>query len=321
MTQPTTGQDDQIVVYHLFRKMTPGKRLLLAFILIAGGFALQLIWMHLLPGLPLAIFGMLLLLVKGYSNKVNFKGYDPSAKWEVVERSALEQVLELNVKMKRWARSATSISSGVGAFIFFLLLIGFFMLIVAAYARENRPLMIIGVNAVLLILPFWFSGNKKVLTTPRLVVKIRAFLYVLDQLNDKLRDHKVDYYLLKQGADMKIPDDVKIRVQFRDQLENFLGMYAQISINSVSGSDYPYFYLVYVAKKGFGLKHRFNKIRVPPEVVKEFETKNDVEVIVIRQLTTKTSGFHTKPPTMVRLLSLGLDRGTMISGRLTSSEE
>ncbi|MFO7722794.1 MAG: hypothetical protein R6V49_06170 [Bacteroidales bacterium] len=315
MTQQNSAQDDNIVVYHLFRKMPPAKRLLIAFFLIAAGFALQFYLVHFLPGLPIAIFGMVLLLVKGYSNKVNFKGYDPSAKWEVVDRSALEQVVELNVKMKRWARSVTSISSGIGAFVFFILLIGFFILAMAAYANGNQPLLIVGVNAALLILPFWFSGNKKVLTTPRLVVKIKGFLYVLDQLKDRLTDHKVDYYLLKIGGEKKIPDDVKIRVMFKDQLENFLGMYVQISVNSVSGSDYPYLYVVFIAKKGFGLKQRFNRVSVPRGVVKEYELKNDVEVIVIRQLTTKTSGYHTRPAAMMMLFALGIDEGMKVAGR------
>jgi hypothetical protein len=321
MTTQETTQEEKIVVYHLFRQLPPGKRFLIAFVLIAGGFVLQFAMMQLLPGVIPAVAGMILLLVKGYNNKVSFKGYDPSAKWELVSRATLEQVVELNKRMKKWSRSATSISSGLGLFFFFLLLISFFFLVVGSYSVGNIPLFIIGVNAALLILPFWFSGNKKVLITPRLVVKIRSFLYVLDQLQDKLADHKVEYYLLKQGGEKGIPDDVKIRVQFSEQYENFLGMYAQISINSVSGADYPYFYVVYVAKTGFGLQQRFSRIRVPSDVVKEFEKKSDVEVIVIRPLTTKTSGYHTKPTMMVKVFSLGLDRGAMISGWLPSSQE
>jgi hypothetical protein len=39
--------------------------------------------------------------------------------------------------------------------------------------------------------------------------------------------------------------------------------------------------------------------------VKEFATKDDVEFIVIRQQTTETSGYHTKPDVATMLFVQG----------------
>jgi hypothetical protein len=309
MTPTSSFKEEKIVVYHLFRRMPVRIRMVIAFLLITGGFAIQLLMMKLLPGVVISFMGMLLLLVKGYSNKVNFKGYDPSAKWEVVERSTLEQVLELNRNMKKWARSATGISSGAGVLLFFLLLIGFGFLLAVAYSSQNTAMMMVVVNAALLILPFWFSGNKRVLTTPRLVLKIESFLGVIDDVKEQLADHPVDYYLLKLGSDQKVPDDVKLRIQFKGQSEGFMGMYAQISINSVNGSDYPYFYVVFVAKKDFGLKKHFDTVSIPFGMVKEYEENKDVEVMVVRQLTTKTTGYHTVPAVMSVIFRVGMKAG------------
>jgi hypothetical protein len=47
-------------------------------------------------------------------------------------------------------------------------------------------------------------------------------------------------------------------------------------------------------------------LKMPPNVISEFSTQDDVEILVIRQYTTKKTGFYTDPNAMELILSTGL---------------
>jgi len=101
--------------------------------------------------------------------------------------------------------------------------------------------------------------------------------------------------ILLQGKETRMPEDVKLRISFRGHDPDFLGLYGQVVTNDVQGKSFPYFYVVIVAKKGYGLRQAFEGFQRPQDTVKESDGKDDVEFIVIRQQTTETSGYHTKP--------------------------
>jgi hypothetical protein len=77
------------------------------------------------------------------------------------------------------------------------------------------------------------------------------------------------------------------------QHKDFLGLYAQVVVNEVNGTSYPYLYVVLVAKKGYGLRNAFDKYSPGSGMIKEFRDQSEVEVIVIRQETTPRSGYFT----------------------------
>jgi hypothetical protein len=113
--------------------------------------------------------------------------------------------------------------------------------------------------------------------------------------------------MLLQGKDKKMPADVKMKVKFKNQAEDFLGFYGQVSINTVQGQDYPYFYVVLVARESSKMISRVaSTLKMPPNVISEFSTQDDVEILVIRQYTTKKTGFYTDPNAMELILSTGL---------------
>ena len=85
-----------------------------------------------------------------------------------------------------------------------------------------------------------------------------------------------------------------------------MGLYGQVVTNDVNGTSYPYFYVVLVARKGFGLQPVFQAYRPPKKMTKEFKVEDDVEVFVIRQTTSKTSGYHTKNKKMTAILKAGI---------------
>jgi hypothetical protein len=85
----------------------------------------------------------------------------------------------------------------------------------------------------------------------------------------------------------------------------------QISINSVQGRDFPYFYCVLVAKEEFGAL----RVGPPPKGI-EVEPGHDagVQVVVMRQATTKNAGYHTDPEAARRILAFALGEARRVLG-------
>ena len=69
-----------------------------------------------------------------------------------------------------------------------------------------------------------------------------------------------------------------------------------------------------MAQEGLGLLKKGRPASLPDEVMCETETKDGVDVVILRQQTTKTSGYHTKPDASLRILRTALDA----AGRFTS---
>lgn len=263
------------------------------------------------------LFGNLLLIVKGYDNRVNTGKFSPSAAWEKVDKSKFFEVERLHRDMKTWDRSVLDISNWRGflslAVISAIIGVVFFK----GAMKFDDTLMIIAYDAALLLLPHWLTGIRSTLIKPNLVLKIKGFKRLLEESNRPwLAGHEVDYYMMLSGEEAKIPDDVKIRINVKNQHKDFLGLYGQIVTNQVSGTAYPYFYVVLVARKGFGLEDVYQTYTPPEKTTKEFKTEDDVEVLVIRQTTTKTSGYHTKNKKMISILRAGVTLADQVAVKM-----
>ena len=172
----------------------------------------------------------------------------------------------------------------------------------------------LAIDAAVLLVPHWITGTRSILTLPRLLVQIKATRDVLDSAQQGLQRHRVVPLMLLSGGDAKLPEDVKFRIDLKDRHEDFLGLYGQVSINEVQGTSYPYFYVVLVTRKGFGLGPVHRKYHPSPNIVAEFDLKGEVEVLVIRQRTTKNSGYHTNSGTAREILRQGLQLAEEVGG-------
>jgi hypothetical protein len=194
----------------------------------------------------------------------------------------------------------------LGGVTFFLAVAVIAFLFLKGSAENTRAPQVLAVDAALLLLPHWLTGLRSIMTQPKLLLKTRLIQKLLQSVTEALNGRQVEYFMLLKGADAKVPEDVKFRIRFDRQHPDFLGFYGQIVTNQVQSNTYPYFYVVLVAKKGYGLKTVYHTYAAPQNLTKEYNLDGEVEVLVIRQTTTKTSGYHTKDREIRQILLEGL---------------
>jgi len=305
-----SSADRGIVVFLLWRSLSYGKRLVLSFGLILAGLAIQILTESFLAGALPILAGNLLLLVRGYNNRVDFGRYDAAAQWETAELKKLDELLVLDKKIRKWDFSLLDVSNIAGGALFagVFLGLGFLALITSGLARA------LVLDAMILLLPHWITGIRSTLVLPRLLVKVGTMRELLQDVGPQVKDQKVDLMVLLKGKEKRLPDDIKLRISSASQNKDFLGLYAQVVANEVNGTSYPYLYVVLVAKKGYGLRNAFDQYHPRPGMTKEFKDQDEVEVIVIRQETTPRSDYHTDRQTASAIFLEGLSLSLAVSG-------
>jgi hypothetical protein len=307
----------QLVVFHLLPRVPYALRIIMAFALILAGFAVQCTMLRWFPGVIFVFAGNLFLLVKGYDNHLKYDKFDASANWQPVEPSRLGEIEELNKKSFTWDRSFLDISNRRGWWIFFLIAVSTIAGLLGWFG-ESPLVPFVGWNIIALFLPHWITGTRKILTLPDLLVKVYLIKKLLadSAIQQKIEGLKIDYYMLLRGdKEKKLPDDIKFRVVIANQHPDFLGFYGQIVNNTVNGNAYPYFYVVMVAKAGYGLKTAVKDYAPSRGIIGEYDDDKGVEVFVIRQATSRTSGYLTKPDTVRLIFSEGFDLARNVAVR------
>ncbi|NJO90266.1 MAG: hypothetical protein HC831_15960 [Chloroflexia bacterium] len=175
-------QEQGVVIFHVWKSLTYQVRLLLSIFLIIVGFALQYFNLSAMPGILFVFAGNLLLLVKGYDNRIKLATFKPESEWVKTDKEQLENIIEINKKARKWDISSFDITSGRGV-LFFILSIIILIIILASNMFSNEQLSLILVaNVAVLLYPHWFTGVKRIMTTPMLVSKIQLFKNVLKKL-------------------------------------------------------------------------------------------------------------------------------------------
>jgi hypothetical protein len=299
-----------IVVFSVWQSLSYDKRMLLGFGLILLGFIVQGVTRSFVPGAPFILAGNLLLVVKGYNNKIDPGQYDPGAQWENADIDTLDKLVTLDRKIRDWDISVLDITNVSGAMVFILVMVPLGWL---AYTGRGLNQVLV-LDSMLLLVPYWITGIRSILVLPRLLVKVKTLRNLLHDpaVRSLEKDHKIDLLVLLKGQEAKVPDDVKIRLSFPEQHKDFLGFYGQVVINEVDGKSYPYFYVVLVARKGYGLG-KVHPHSAAHNLLLEFKVQEETEVLVIRQKTTKTSGYHTDPVMVMNIFEEGFRIGQKVA--------
>ena len=315
MLLPTAERRGDIHFY-LAKSLPYPTRLAVAFSFFMLGMLVQFVGgpMGIWAGLPIVFVGTLLLLTKGYQNRV-IRGAATN-EWRPSRREEVARIIEISKRQKKWDMDAVDISNPIGCLCLFALLGAgaFTFFVVSIMGLPGRTMLLscaILADAAIMLLPFWVTGVRMILRNDALVVKAKLMLGVEDNYTAAgPREGEQFQYQIQTAPvrkkDGEVPSDVKCLVSFPGASSDFLGVQAQIAINNVQGRDFPYFYCVLVAKKEFGMD--WERMGPPPaKVILEPSHEGEVDIIVIRQITTKKSGYHTKAPMVSAIFSYALN--------------
>lgn len=311
---PPEKQD--IIRFHVLKRLSYSTRMMLFSLLLLAGFTIQVLTYSVWPGAVFLVCAVVLVLVRGYDSRVRLKNFKPDSRWTPVDMGKIRQIEEMDDRVTKWDRDILDITNAAG-FVTFLLT--FFALVLVDSVTnmfKSRTGVIFATDGMILLLPMWFNGIRRILKQGNLRVKVD----IIKQLEEYFRTVKKEgenfvpaLLLARDKTGKSVPVDCKFTVTFDGMPSDFYGIQAQINMNVVEGTSYPYFYCVIAAKLGFGLPEYFGKITAPKDnITIEIDVKENVEVIIIRQTTTRTSGYHTKINACKRILGKALVEARMI---------
>ncbi len=289
-------------VYLLFDKITPRLRGFVSVLFIGTGFLFQLTSRNILAGLPFIIACLILNFMKGISIK---KIRPKNVNWQQVTPEKIEQVLVHCKKIKKFRSGDAGLF--VAFFIFIVITLSFGMPLLKTLSSLPFPLVATTINAIMLFCGLALSGRKRAWMPHALDIKVEIVKRILNSSFIKgdpvLRT--IPYLEIGETKEGSLPMDTRILIEFKDAPNEFIGLQGQISINTVKSRAYPYFYVVLLAKHEFNLFEKFRKHSLNKLVI-ECKKTDEVDVVVIRQRTTKTSGYHTNTRVQDFILQTGI---------------
>lgn len=293
-------KDQENVSFRVLKNISYSTRIAMYLMFMILGFIIQIFTMRAWPGAVFLICATVLSFIKGYDARVNLKTFSPDKNWTPVDMERINEIKNLKDRIVKWNSDILAIANGKGtvSFIFAIIIaLPMLSIIIGKYFADFRIAIIFFVDAVILIIPFWFNGNRHVSKQENLNCKI-DIVKQMDIHFQKIKKEGENFkpaLMLARGEDDKtVPVDTRFTISFDDMPSDFYGIQAQININMVQGVRYPYFYCVIPTKVGYGLKDHLKKVPKSRKITVEFQADEQAEVIVIRQYTTKSSGYHTK---------------------------
>jgi hypothetical protein len=303
-------------IQFIFAKSLPyHRRLAIVLGLLAAGFLLQALVPYgfaLVAGAAFLLAATLLAVVAGFSNAPD--EVTGAEEWRGATLEQLQRVLTIARKSRHWDQSALDITCATGGTVFVAVLAVSSLLVLLLWNNHQERLAIaVGLDVGVLVLPHWMTGVRRILTNDPLTVKINLFVSLIDLWEpDRREDETIHPQMqVRRCRGGEIPCDAKLVLRFAGLGEAFLGLQVQVVLNRVEGSDYPYLYCVLVARPSLGMLDRVERAPIK-SIVTEADRKeaDNVDVLVVRQKTTKTSGYHTGAAACrdIFLFALGLCR-------------
>jgi len=324
-------QKDGEIKFMLAKSLPYRPRMALIALTLAAGLGLQ-VTIGFWPGYALLIAGLLLGMNSGYDAAPRLTGVEA---WEKVSPDEFGKVLDKAKELSKWDEDFFDGTSPLGLAGLVLTALACSIAYYVVSSRWSFPdgyFFYFGLDALAIIFPLWFVGTRDYLRKDRLVIKVEMLEKVMAALNDP-SDAQVQPMLSLNPTEKggKEPEDARLMVKLVGAPKDFYGLQVQLSINSVQGKDYPYLYCVLIAKHGSGLLKDWQKFADQPEknflsgifgqllgnaptgLVYEPSDADEVEIIVVRQRTTRESGYYTNADAALTVVnkSLGLARGLL----------
>lgn len=285
-------------------------RLLLYAVFAAGGAAVQIYTGTtggFLLGLIVMVPGLLFVWARSYRNKpldLGFEDWQPSSAAEF-------QRIKNNLALTRQKKYSAFYRGGFGAFIITVLIILGIVLVV----MESGILGVFLLDAAVLLLPLFFSGNVRLWTPQELSFKMRSFDAIVGSEPTEGGDIIITPYLRldKDKEGRQIPEDIRLMVEPRRKPSDFLGVQFQVAVNKGPNGNVPYMYGVFLCRGKSGTCAWVESQRFPG-MVKEPGSDKEYGYVVVRQETSGT-GYHTTDSDVLRLYAMVKDTLAGISKR------
>ncbi len=295
-----------------------GCRLLMLLACLGAGLLVQFLF-NFYAGLPLLLLATLLGAVKGY--KVNPV---PTGKeeWQQVDAAAFAKIKAKADALKKWDADLFDISCGRGGCLFVAVAFGLLLLSINMAAEfADEWFFIVAADAVILLLPQWFIGTRTYLTNDQLVIITQLLLRCIEWVKPFPGLTAQPLLALKKVRDGEgtLPVNARLMLRVADAPAWFLGVQVQVNINDVQGTSYPYLYCVLVAKQEGKMVARAGNVKGALKpftgITVETQSEDGVDVIIIRQATTRTSGYHTNDKAVRGILTAAAGATGLVLGR------
>jgi len=283
--------------FFILKSLSYNTRILLASSLIAFGFLVE-IFANFWIGLIIIAIGNSISFIKGFKPKSYMRG---TVGWNQVTPDEFDKVVKKNNEIKHWDSDLFDFTNPHGAALFFIILVPaglFFFFFKDTHLARYAWYLI--ANVIVILLPHWLFGTREYLKKDALIIKIKALKRIINLLEAPSYVQVLPMLAVKKSEKGEMPTDARLMARLVNAPDHFLGMQIQVSINDVQGKSYPYLYCVLIAREGHNYFKDINdslieKIsdEIPTNLVMSKKKENDVDVLVIRQKTTKKSGYHT----------------------------
>ena len=293
--------------------------------LLAAGVVVQLVWCRPILGGVFVLVGSALTWLKG----VQIKPPRPRKReWREVTEEQFLAIEEHARQVARWARHWLNIQSGPGGCCFVVALVvgagvGWLLYGLRGGSSAAGPFapdraavlwLVWAIDYALLVIALWISGRRSAWTPKDLALRVDCLIPIMGLARQNAMLFEVRPMLeLGQYADADrppVPYNARLMIRLKKAEDWFMGVQVQVSINKVQNTLYPYLYCVLLAKKGHELFERVQADGVrglaPANTTIEHQEEKDVDVVVVRQHTTRTSGYHTKASVRYALVQAGL---------------
>ena len=291
MSDTATGHK----TYLLFNRLDRQSRFFITIIFLIAGIALQMRY-SILIGLVVILCASLLNIFR------SIKLIEPvsiSQNWERVTLDEVGKAFERVKGLKDWK----TLSSGV-KWILAIIFIPVGLILFAILAEYISVWYLVMLDFFILFVPLFISGTRTGWTPPNLELKLKVLSKVLEYDFIKTNpDLRIQPYMLiaKDAAEANYPVDCKLMIEFAKAPKDFIGVQVQVSVNSIGSMSYPYAYAVIIAKDSAGLPLA-NIKSDNKNILCEPKKEHEMDILVIRQFTSKTSGYQTNDEVLYQIV-------------------
>ncbi|NNG01877.1 MAG: hypothetical protein HKM93_20995 [Desulfobacteraceae bacterium] len=320
----STEKQFPLLQFLVFRKMAYNKRRFLFAGLVFLGLAFQVYTLQALPGFFFIAFAVMTMWVVGFDSQVDYHHMNVKETWVQGAYEHLSQIVELDRKQERWTDSVWDFSSINGKIFFVVSLVAIVILtnFIKAITRTSGIGGIVFLDGIAFVSIQWFKGMRRTDRRPELVQKADHLVKTVDGCPAAGRFNKQlgTLLLMDPEGEGKAPSDLKLNLSFPDGPDHFYGLQGQVALNRVQGKAYPYFYAVVVCKEGHVLDASTRNVPVPDGIVREVATRQGADVVILRQHTTDTSGYHTTVETSGAILTAAIQTAECFLARRSDTK-